>query len=66
MDGRKFGDHIADVSPPLSEGWVVVKHWYIQSTTEDAEGWKYGVDFCSLDWYSVPNAEGSGLIGSKY
>ncbi len=64
-DGKKFGAHIADVSQPVAEGWVVTKHWFVQSTTEDPEGWKYGVDFFSLDWFSVPNAEGSGFIGSK-
>jgi hypothetical protein len=32
---------------------------------DDAEGWQYGVDFQSPDWFSTPNAQGSGIVGSK-
>jgi hypothetical protein len=34
-------------------------------TQDDPEGWQYGIDFNSVDWFNTPDAPGSGIVQSN-
>jgi hypothetical protein len=52
-DGKKWGLKFDDVVPQMPEGYEETAPWSVWFGEEnDADGWEYGVDFGSHNWYS--------------
>lgn len=63
--GQNFAMKFDDVVPDIPPGWETTVEWRVVSTSDDPEGWLYGVDFNSLDWFKTAEAKGGGILGSK-
>lgn len=51
--GTQYGkEHIEEIEPAIPTGWIVSKPWAYLSTTTDVEGWQYGANFHSVDWFT--------------
>lgn len=50
VDGKTFGKKLKDVSCGLGD-FIVKEDWNVIRTTDDADGWEYGIDFPTLFWY---------------
>ena len=53
-----------EVTPDIPPGWETSVEWRVVSTSDDPEGWQYGVDFNSTDWFMTAEAPGGGLLKS--
>ena len=61
-DSKKFSTSLESISTQLQPGWEVITTWHVLATDDDAEGWKYALDFASINWYPK---EGTGLSVRK-
>lgn len=58
LDGKRFGDDIEAMAPPIPAGWQVDRGWQTGVTDQDPEGWEYSPDMRSNYWYP----EGAGNV----
>lgn len=52
LDGKRFGQEIDDVAPPVPLGWKIQQAWYTGPTSTDPDGWEYSNLFKSNYWHA--------------
>eukprot|EP01038_Epipyxis_sp_PR26KG_P008953 gene8953-12074_t len=50
-DGKKYGNELEDIAPPIPPGWTVTESWHTISTELDSNGWQYAINFDLPFWH---------------